>query len=110
MIRHIGPASDFAANKPTLANEIIGAADRSYRHADIEGEITLRRQFGAGRENASGNVGFDAVGQLQVKRAFAGFKFREPICHGNNYTIAIPIESIHITIARKRVNLTSQGQ
>ena len=84
-VEHKGAAPDLAADQAALAHQRIGAADRADCHADVVGEVALRRQLRPGRENALRNVGFDLVGKPQIQRAGAFGEIGKPICHRDNF-------------------------
>lgn len=52
-VQHIGATPDLAGDEAALVHQRIGAADRADRHADIIGEVALRRQFAAGGQGAA---------------------------------------------------------
>ena len=94
MAEHERTAADLAGNQPAFAHQRIGPADRADGDADVEGEIALRRQLGAGGQGAGGDVVLDPVGKAHIKRCGAVIERGEPICHGVKFSIVIPNESI----------------
>src|SRR5690606_13668971 len=84
-VQHIGAAPDFAAHEPTLAGKRVGPAHRADRHADVEGEVALRRQLGALGQHAALDVLFDLLGKPQIERPGAAGEVGKPICHRDNF-------------------------
>jgi hypothetical protein len=69
--KHEGAAADFAAHQSAFARQRIGTPHGTDCHPNVECEVALRWQLGAGEQRTAGNVGFYAVRELQVQRAGA---------------------------------------
>ena len=68
-LENIGAAADFASDEAAFMHKGIGPADRADGNADIIGEIALRRQLRARRQDAMRDRIFDAVSDADVNRA-----------------------------------------
>ena len=81
-------AADFAADKTALAKKRIGPPNGADCDAEVEGEVALRWQFRARRQQAFADVGLGSIGEPEIERTGSSREVGKPTCHRDNFYIA----------------------
>lgn len=83
-----GAAADVSRDEAAACGFLIGARHRRHRHAEMVGQVAMRRQPGAGAQRALLHVLVNGVRDGAVDGSPASPQVGQPHCHGVNMDIA----------------------